>query len=400
MFDLKILGTQSVMDYDLPIIELNINNKNERLISLVDLGKFINYHTNHLNYHLQRLTHEGTLYENIDYVELKNNGYTREYCKLYLNIPACNYGKCKNLYLVTKKCCEIISSRLTDDSKINLINNLCNSYYFNTNLNKDTNTTSNKLKNVADNQSTVKTNKVKNLFFIKDNKIVTTSRLIFDVMSDLDYNISSHRDLARYIRNEIKKLNALNTSDKYQLILDDFKQITYKSNNGQSYTAYELGPLALLQILEYFNTYARATIITELNRLNSISLNVFKATLIEELLPQDHKLKQYMYVIRNPLNDTIKIDVGHSQDINNKLEQLKSTTGIDYELLYKFIVCSDKFNIEQDIYSHLQQYKTFGDWLNINQDVLINFLDNQINLLRCNYDTKSIIHHYKLKPLI
>ena len=48
--------------------------------------------------------------------------------------------------------------------------------------------------------------------------------------------------------------------------------------------------------------------------MKTAMLNMFKAKVLDDVLPQNNKLRQYIYVIKNPLNETVKIGVAQDVD--------------------------------------------------------------------------------------
>ena len=241
---------------------------------------------------------------------------------------------------------------------------------------------------------------INGIVYAKDNIPMTTSRIISQVTGKEHYNV------LRDIREEMKKLEILDNSSvshysnlksetkkisEYQIILKDFKETKYIAENGQTYSEYELGELATMQILLKYSTEFRAKFVIAFQKMKTSLMNMFKVKLIEEVIPQDHRLRQYVYVIKNPLNETVKIGV--AQNVEKRLKQLKTGAGIELELLYKSMICSNAFNIEKDVHEFFKQYRTFGEWFKVNPDTVIDFLENQTYLLKSDFLTKlSVIH--------
>ena len=53
------------------------------------------------------------------------------------------------------------------------------------------------------------------------------------------------------------------------------------------------------------------------------------------------------------------------------------------------MICSNAFSIEKDVYSNLNDYRTFGEWFKVNPTEVINFLEQQTFVLKSDF-MKSI----------
>ena len=53
------------------------------------------------------------------------------------------------------------------------------------------------------------------------------------------------------------------------------------------------------------------------------------------------------------------------------------------------MICSNTFSIEKDVYSNLNDYRTFGEWFKVNPTEVINFLEQQTFVLKSDF-MKSI----------
>ena len=117
--------------------------------------------------------------------------------------------------------------------------------------------------------------------------------------------------------------------------------------------------------------------------MKTAMLNMFKAKVLDDVLPQNNKLRQYIYVIKNPLNETVKIGV--AQDVDKRIKQLQTGAGIELELIYKSIICSNAFAIERDVHEYFKEYRTFGEWFKVNSEIVIDFLEKQDFILKSEY---------------
>lgn len=216
------------------------------------------------------------------------------------------------------------------------------------------------------------------LVISKDGIPITTSRVISEVTD------KEHFHILRDIREEINKLKEIhNPNLDSELIINDFKETTYLAENGQVYTQYELGEMATMQLMLKYSTEYRAKFIIAFQKMKTAMLNMFTAKVLDDVLPQNNKLRQYIYVIKNPLNETVKIGV--AQDVDKRIRQLQTGAGIELELIYKSIICSNAFAIERDVHEYFKEYRTFGEWFKISPEVVIDFLEKQDFILKSEY---------------
>ena len=219
---------------------------------------------------------------------------------------------------------------------------------------------------------------INNLVYSKDGQAITTSKAISEVTG------KEHFHILRDIRQEIEKLNDIhNPNLDSDLIINDFKKVEYIAENGQTYTQYELGEMATMQLMLKYSTEFRAIFILAFQRMKQAINNMFKAKVVESVLPQDNRLRQYIYVIKNPLNETVKIGVAN--DVEKRIKQLQTGAGIELELIYKSMICSNAFSIEKDVHKHFEEYRTFGEWFKINPTIVINFLEQQTFVLKSEF---------------
>ena len=219
---------------------------------------------------------------------------------------------------------------------------------------------------------------INNLVYSKDGQAITTSKAISEVTG------KEHFHILRDIRQEIEKLNDIhNPNLDSDLIINDFKKVEYIAENGQTYTQYELGEMATMQLMLKYSTEFRAMFILAFQKMKQAINNMFKVKVIESVLPQDNRLRQYIYVIKNPLNETIKIGVAN--DVEKRIKQLQTGAGIELELIYKSMICSNAFSIEKDVHKHFEEYRTFGEWFKINPTIVINFLEQQTFVLKSEF---------------
>lgn len=140
------------------------------------------------------------------------------------------------------------------------------------------------------------------LVFSKNGIPITTSRKIAEVTG------KDHRHILRDIRDELDKLQKIhcpNLDSDIQLIINDFKEVDYLASNGQTYKEYDLGEMATMQLMLKYSTEYRARFIISFAKMKQAIMDMFKARVVESVLPQDSRSRQFVYVIRNPENDRV-----------------------------------------------------------------------------------------------
>lgn len=218
------------------------------------------------------------------------------------------------------------------------------------------------------------------LVFSKNGVPITTSRKVAEVTNE------DHRNILRDIREELDKLQEIhcsNLSSDIQLIINDFKEVDYLANNGQTYKEYELGEMATMQLMLKYSTEYRAKFIISFTKMKQAIMDMFKARVVESVLPQDSRNRQFVYVIKNPENDRVKIGV--SNNVEKRLHVLETGAGTKLNLVYKSIVCSNAFDVESTVHKHFEEYRVFGEWFQVDVNKVINFLEQQQYVLKSEF---------------
>lgn len=218
------------------------------------------------------------------------------------------------------------------------------------------------------------------LVFSKNGIPITTSRKIAEVTG------KDHRHILRDIRDELDKLQKIhcpNLDSDIQLIINDFKEVDYLASNGQTYKEYELGEMATMQLMLKYSTEYRARFIISFAKMKQAIMDMFKARVVESVLPQDSRSRQFVYVIRNPENDRVRIGV--SNNVEKRLHIFETCAGTKLDLVYKSIVCSNAFDIENMVYKYFNEYRVFGEWFQVDASKVINFLEQQQYVLKSEF---------------
>jgi Rha family phage regulatory protein len=215
---------------------------------------------------------------------------------------------------------------------------------------------------------------VEGLVFSKNGISKTTSIKIAEVFD------RNHREILRAIDSKVNSDNI----QSVQFCTDHIQEITYLDDRGRFQRQYELDEegfnfIALSLTGEQADNF-KIKYIEAFSKMRKAINNMFRSRIIESVLPQDNRNRQYLYIIKNPLNETIKIGV--AQDVYKRLKQLQTGAGIELELIYQSLICSNAFSIEKNVHSHFEEYRTFGEWFKINPEEVIYFLEQQNFILK------------------
>lgn len=219
--------------------------------------------------------------------------------------------------------------------------------------------------------------RIDGLVYTRDGIPTTTSVLIAEKFA------KQHKVVLRMVDAK------LSSEDKSvaQFCATHIHESQYVAGDGQVYRQYELdkqgfsfialgmtGVQADLFKIEYINAFTK---------MEEAIAAMYKARVIEDVLPQNNSNRQFVYVIKNPLNETVKIGVAH--DVEKRMSQLQTGAGVELELIYQSMVCSNAFSIERDVHAHFEQYRTFGEWFKVSPTEVIDYLENQRYVLKSEY---------------
>lgn len=162
----------------------------------------------------------------------------------------------------------------------------------------------------------------------------------------------------------------------------------YVADDGRVHKQYELDKQGFSFIaLGLTDTQAdifKIQYIDAFTKMEQAVESMFKARVIESVLPQDNRNRQYLYIIKNPLNETIKIGV--AQDVDKRIQQLQTGAGVELELVYRSMICSNAFNIERDVHQHFEKHRTFGEWFKMRPEDAIEFIEQQTFVLKSEFN--------------
>ena len=204
----------------------------------------------------------------------------------------------------------------------------------------------------------------------------TTSRKIADVFH------KKHREVLRLIDN---KRNGYGVS--VQFCTDHIKEIIYYDSQGRPQREYELDEAGFSYIaLGLTGDKAdefKIKYITAFNQMRESLNNLFKARLVESVLPQDNRNRQFVYVIENSDNGAIKIGVAN--DPEKRLAQLQTGSVSELCLVYQSYICSNAFNIESQVHQHFRDKHIRGEWYAVSKDDVIAYLEQQNFVLKSEF---------------
>ena len=189
----------------------------------------------------------------------------------------------------------------------------------------------------------------------------------------------SHKNILRAIETKLYSDNKRSA----QFCANHIKEVTYPDTQGRFQKLYELDEegfsFIVLGLTGEQADLFKIHYIEAFSKMKEAINNMFKARVIEAVLPQDNRMRQHLYIIKNPLNETIKIGV--AQNVEKRLKQLQTGAGIELELVYQSLICSNAFSIEKDIHSAFEKYRTFGEWFKLSPEQVIAFVEQQTFVL-------------------
>lgn len=218
---------------------------------------------------------------------------------------------------------------------------------------------------------------IDNLVYSKNGKPITTSKII------AEYTGKQHTHILRDIKEEIEKLEKINPNLDTSIIINDFTKTEYLDSYGRSQVNYELGEMATMQLLLKYSAEHRAKFIIMFMEMKNTLMNMFKVKLLEEVLPQDNRLRQYVYIIENC--DTSRIKIGVGQDPENRIKQLQTGSDSELSLVYRSNLCSNAFEVEKFMHDNFNDYHIRGEWFEVDKTLVINELERQNFVLKSEF---------------
>ena len=165
-----------------------------------------------------------------------------------------------------------------------------------------------------------------------------------------------HFHILRDIENEIRDLEMnpnLDASLKDR-ILNGFKKATYKDSRNRLKTCYHLSEEAFLQMSLKYSSEVRARFVIAFIDYRDTLLNLYKARIVEKVIPQLSTSRSFVYIIREEGNKRFKVGVSNNPE--KRLKTLQTGSPEDLTLIYTSMVCSNSFEIESSVHKEFKEY--------------------------------------------
>ena len=197
-----------------------------------------------------------------------------------------------------------------------------------------------------------------------------------------------HFHILRDIENEIRDLEMnpnLDVSLKSR-ILNGFKKATYKDSRNRLKTCYHLSEEAFLQMSLKYSSEVRARFVIAFIDYRDTLLNLYKARIVEKVIPQLSTSRSFVYIIREEGNKRFKVGVSNNPEKRSKTLQTGSPE--DLTLIYTSMVCSNSFEIESSVHKEFKEYLLRGEWFDPSLNVadVILFLESQKYVLESDFE--------------
>ena len=221
-----------------------------------------------------------------------------------------------------------------------------------------------------------------NLVFSLAGNLYTTSISLATVSGKKHYHV------LRDINEEIAELEMNPNLDPLirNRLLKGFSKATYKDSMGRTKVCYQLSEEAFLQMSLKYSAEVRARFVTAFVDYRDTLINLYKARIIEKVLPQVSSSRSFVYIIREEGNKRFKIGVSNNPD--KRLKTLQTGNPEDLTLLYTSLVCSNSFEIETYVHEHFKDYLLRGEWFDPSLDIkeVIVYLESQRYVLESEFD--------------
>ncbi len=184
-----------------------------------------------------------------------------------------------------------------------------------------------------------------------------------------------HFHIIRDIEEEILTLEENPNLDAptKEYILKGFVKASYISVQNKELPKYVLSEQAVLQLLLKYSSEVRANFIKAFKETRDTLDNIYKLKELEKILPEIDTNSSYVYIIKNM--DTGNIKIGVSNDVQKRLNTFRTGNDCQLELVYKSVICSNSFSIEQSVHEYFKDYRVRGEWFNVDESEVIRFLE-------------------------
>lgn len=214
------------------------------------------------------------------------------------------------------------------------------------------------------------------IVYARNGKTFTTSKKIAEVFQ------KKHKDVLKMID---QKKNG--NQQSAQFCADHITETIRVDLQGRTQREYELDDAGFSLIASVLSgdksDEFKIKYITAFDKMRESLNDLFKARIVESVLPQDRRNRQFVYVIENMDNGAIK--VGVAQDPEKRLAQLQTGNVSELCLVYQSYVCSNAFNIESLVHQHFEDKHIRGEWYSASKDDVIQYLEQQHFVLKSEF---------------
>lgn len=367
MMELKVNGKQEFMGKEIPVV-LGGFGENQKVVADNIVSVIHNMKPFHvresINKNIKRFK------EGIDFIDLKQPIVEVDTLNLLIEL---GYSKqsitqAKNIYILSERGYAKLIKIMNSDLAWEIHDKLIDEYF---EIIDNARNITREFENIE-----FKGN-IEGLVYSKDGIPMTTSVLIAKTFE------KNHKEILRLI--DLK----LNSKEERvaQFCATNIKETLYLANDNRYHRQFELteegfsfialgltGSKADIFKIEYIKAFSK---------MKKGIQDMFKVKLIESILPQDNRLRQYVYIIENVDNGAIKIGVGNNPE--KRLKQLQTGSVSELELVYTSYLCSNAFEIEKIVHKKFEKYHIRGEWYKLSKNTVIKYLEEQNYVLKSEF---------------
>lgn len=215
------------------------------------------------------------------------------------------------------------------------------------------------------------------LVYSKNGTATTTSRKIAEVFG------KSHKEVLRLIDDKFKS-----TAESAQFCADHIIENIYINSRNRQQREYELDEQGFSYIALGLTGYKadefKIKYINAFSKMRQALQKMVAARIVEDVLPQDSRNRQYVYVIENTNNGAVKIGVAH--DPEARLKQLQTGSVDELRIAYTSYLCSNAFQVESFMHQHFADSHIRGEWYQADVGEVVDVLEKQTYVLRSNFN--------------
>jgi Rha family phage regulatory protein len=221
------------------------------------------------------------------------------------------------------------------------------------------------------------------LVYSKNGTATTTSRKIAEVFG------KSHKEVLRLIDDKFKS-----TSESAQFCADHIIENIYIDSRNRQQREYELDEQGFSYIALGLTGYKadefKIKYINAFSKMRQALQKMVAARIVEDVLPQDSRNRQYVYLIENTNNGAVKIGVAH--DPEARLKQLQTGSVDELRIAYTSYLCSNAFQVESFMHQHFADCHIRGEWYQADIGDVVDVLEKQTYVLRSNFNNALLFN--------